>query len=92
MVDSTTVIPSYDFARGEPRGKVRKGQSKSERATGDCVDCKQCVAVCPTGVDIREGMQEGCIMCAMCIDACDAVMDKLDRPQGLIRKQAAQPH
>lgn len=85
MVDRNTLIPSYDTKRGEPRGRVRKGQSEADRSTGDCVDCAQCVAVCPTGVDIRHGMQEGCIMCALCIDACDSVMDKLNRPRGLIR-------
>lgn len=88
MVDNTSVIPSYDFHRGEPRGRVRKGQSEADRSTGDCVDCKQCIAVCPTGVDIREGSQEGCIMCALCIDACDIVMDKVKRPRGLIRYES----
>ncbi len=85
MVDATTVLPSYDFKRGEPRGRVKKGQKAEERTTGDCVDCNQCVAVCPTGVDIRHGQQEGCITCALCIDACDVVMEKLRRPKGLIR-------
>ncbi|MET0067909.1 MAG: cytochrome c oxidase accessory protein CcoG [Candidatus Thiodiazotropha sp.] len=85
MIDKTTVVPSYDFHRGEPRGRIVKGQSDDERTTGDCVDCKQCIAVCPTGVDIRQGQQEGCIMCALCIDACDDVMDKIGRPKGLIR-------
>ena len=88
MVDNTTVIPTYDFHRGEPRGRVRKGQSEAERTTGDCVDCSQCIAVCPTGVDIRVGSQEGCIMCALCIDACDSVMEKLKRPKGLIRYES----
>jgi cytochrome c oxidase accessory protein FixG len=85
MVDATTVLPTYDFRRGEPRGRVKKGESEANRTTGDCVDCNQCVAVCPTGVDIRHGQQEGCITCALCIDACDSVMDKLGRPKGLIR-------
>lgn len=85
MVDATTVLPTYDFKRGEPRGRVKKGQREEDRTTGDCVDCNQCVAVCPTGVDIRYGQQEGCITCALCIDACDAVMGKLNRPEGLIR-------
>jgi len=88
MVDNTTSVPTYDFHRGEPRGRVKKGQKKEERTTGDCVDCNQCVAVCPTGVDIRRGQQEGCITCALCIDACDAVMQKLDRPVGLIRYES----
>ena len=85
MVDATTILPTYDFSRGEPRGRVKKGQKEEERTTGDCVDCNQCVAVCPTGVDIRHGQQEGCITCALCIDACDAVMEKVGRPKGLIR-------
>jgi len=88
MVDNSTAVPSYDFHRGEPRGRIKKGQKAEERTTGDCVDCNQCVAVCPTGVDIRHGQQEGCIMCALCIDACDAVMEKLDRPTGLIRYES----
>ena len=88
MVDNTTSIPTYDLHRGEPRGRVKKGQSGKDSQLGDCVDCKQCIAVCPTGVDIRHGSQEGCIMCALCIDACDAVMDKLQRPRGLIRYES----
>jgi cytochrome c oxidase accessory protein FixG len=88
MIDQTTVIPTYDKYRGEPRGRIRKGQKEAERTTGDCVDCKQCIAVCPTGVDIRNGQQEGCIMCALCIDACDEVMDKIGRSKGLIRYES----
>jgi len=88
MVDNTTVLPSYDFHRGEPRGKVRKGKSARDTGLGDCIDCNQCVAVCPMGVDIREGMVEGCITCALCIDACDSVMDKVQRPRGLIRYES----
>jgi cytochrome c oxidase accessory protein FixG len=64
---------------------MKKGETEETRSTGDCVDCNQCVAVCPTGVDIRQGQQEGCITCGLCIDACDAVMDKVGRPRGLIR-------
>ncbi len=82
MVDKDTEMPTYDESRGEPRGKLR-GQGSEER--GDCIDCKLCVGVCPTGVDIREGMSEGCITCGMCIDACDSIMDKVNRPRGLIR-------
>jgi len=82
MVDKDTEMPTYDVARGEPRGKLRGTGSE---ARGDCIDCKLCVGVCPTGVDIREGMSEGCITCGMCIDACDSVMDKINRPRGLIR-------
>jgi cytochrome c oxidase accessory protein FixG len=83
MYDSETILPTYDLKRGEPRGRVRKDGAGDD--LGDCIDCKQCVAVCPTGIDIREGQQEGCITCALCIDACDAVMDKVDRPRGLVR-------
>ena len=83
MVDTETVLPAYDTKRGEPRGKLRKGQSSEGH--GDCVDCNLCVAVCPTGVDIRNGQQEGCITCALCIDACDSVMDKVGKPRGLVR-------
>lgn len=83
MYDKETILPAYDFKRGEPRGKLKKGDI--EEGKGDCIDCGQCVAVCPTGIDIRHGQQEGCITCALCIDACDAVMDKIGRPHGLIR-------
>ena len=85
MLDKTTIVPTYDVKRGEPRGRIKKGESDAGRTTGDCVDCKQCVAVCPTGIDIRAGQQEGCITCALCIDACDEVMVKVGRPKGLIR-------
>ncbi|MEN8214059.1 MAG: cytochrome c oxidase accessory protein CcoG [Pseudomonadota bacterium] len=88
MIDTTSAVVTYDFHRGEPRGRVKKGQPEAERTTGDCVDCKQCIAVCPTGVDIRHGSQEGCINCALCIDACDTVMEKLNRPTGLIRYES----
>ena len=88
MIDQTTVLPTYDFYRGEPRGRLKKGQKEEDRTTGDCVDCKQCIAVCPTGVDIRHGQQEDCIMCALCIDACDEVMEKVGRPKGLIRYES----
>jgi len=85
MYDRETILPTYDFARGEPRGKLKKDVVPSHSEQGDCIDCKQCVAVCPTGIDIRTGQQEGCITCALCIDACDAVMQKINLPQGLIR-------
>lgn len=83
MADRETILPTYDLRRGEPRGKLKKGDDIEQQ--GDCIDCKQCVAVCPTGIDIRRGQQEGCITCALCLDACDAVMDKIKRPRGLIR-------
>jgi cytochrome c oxidase accessory protein FixG len=79
MTDRDTFNVAYDATRGEPRGKP------SEEAVGDCVDCRRCVLVCPTGIDIRNGLQLDCVGCAGCIDACDEVMDKLDRPRGLIR-------
>ena len=85
MLDRQTLVPTYDVARGEPRGRMQKGETEQTRSTGDCVDCNQCVAVCPTGVDIRQGQQEGCITCGLCLDACDAVMDKVGRPRGLVR-------
>lgn len=88
MIDNTSVVPTYDFYRGEKRGKVSKNPKESDKNLGDCIDCKQCIAVCPTGVDIRNGQQEGCIMCGLCIDACDAIMDKVDRPRGLIRYES----
>lgn len=83
MTDDQTILPAYDETRGEPRGKLRPGEAAAQR--GDCVDCFQCVQVCPTGVDIRKGLQLGCITCGLCIDACDAVMGKLGRERGLIR-------
>lgn len=84
MGDSQTILPTYDFNRGEPRGKLRKG-SEAGPSQGDCIDCFQCVQVCPTGVDIRHGQQLGCITCGLCLDACDAIMDKIGKPRGLIR-------
>ncbi|WP_292402111.1 MULTISPECIES: cytochrome c oxidase accessory protein CcoG [unclassified Methylophaga] len=83
MYDQDTVLPAYDAERGEPRGKLKKGAMDSSK--GSCIDCKVCVAVCPTGIDIRKGQQEGCITCGMCIDACDSIMDKTNQPRGLIR-------
>jgi cytochrome c oxidase accessory protein FixG len=79
MFDRDTLIITYDAARGEPRGK------KAAKGAGDCVDCEICVQVCPTGIDIRNGLQYECIGCAACIDGCNQVMDKLGRPRGLIR-------
>lgn len=84
MADSQTILPAYDVQRGEPRGKLRHAGKVVEQQ-GDCIDCFQCVQVCPTGVDIREGQQLGCITCGLCLDACDSVMDKIGRPRGLIR-------
>jgi len=81
MLDEKSLLVTYKDWRGEPRGKAAKG---SEKPLGDCIDCGLCTAVCPTGIDIREGSQIGCITCALCIDACDRVMGQLGRPRGLI--------
>jgi len=83
MLDEKSLIVTYKDWRGEPRGSVKSAKNAATPA-GDCVDCDQCVAVCPTGIDIREGPQIGCITCALCIDACDKVMGQLGRPRGLI--------
>ena len=85
MFDRDTLIISYDEKRGEPRGTRRKGVNPREVGLGDCVDCTLCVQVCPTGIDIRNGLQYQCIGCAACIDVCDQVMDKMNYPKGLIR-------
>ncbi len=82
LFDEDSLLVTYRDFRGEPRGPLRKGQVQA--AHGDCIDCKQCVAVCPMGIDIRDGMQLECISCALCIDACDEVMDKIGKPRGLI--------
>ena len=80
LIDDDSVIVGYDEKRGEPRGKAAPGIP-----AGDCVDCRRCVQVCPTGIDIRQGLQMECIACTACIDACDDVMTKLKRPTGLVR-------
>lgn len=92
LSESNTIFPSYDFVRGEPRSNRKSTQAiknsapaLTENKAGDCIDCDLCVAVCPTGVDIRQGQQIGCITCGLCIDACDHVMQKIERPLGLIR-------
>jgi len=85
MFDRDTLIITYDERRGEPRGARKKGTDHKAKGLGDCVDCTMCVQVCPTGIDIREGLQYECIACAACIDACDEVMDKVGYPRGLIR-------
>jgi cytochrome c oxidase accessory protein FixG len=84
LVDKDSLTVGYDARRGEPRGKA-SDKEKNPSAVGDCVDCKRCVVVCPTGIDIRNGPQLDCIGCTACIDACDEVMDKLGRPRGLVR-------
>lgn len=94
LFDRDTWIIGYDTSRGEPRGKMRKKKKEqdgdattavAEPPRGDCIDCKACVATCPTGIDIRDGVQLECIACAQCIDACDAIMDRIGRPRGLVR-------
>lgn len=82
LLDPNSVVIGYDYNRGEPRGKLKKD---SEISQGDCIDCHQCVQVCPTGIDIRNGTQLECINCTACIDACNSIMDKINKPQGLIR-------
>lgn len=83
LLDQNSIVVAYDFKRGEPRGRFSRNRERTDR--GDCVDCKQCVEVCPTGIDIRNGTQLECINCTACIDACNAVMAKLKWPSGLIR-------
>lgn len=85
MFDKDTLIITYDEARGEPRGSRRRGVNPADVSLGDCIDCTLCVQACPTGIDIRQGLQYECIACAACIDACDSVMDKVGYPRGLIR-------
>ncbi|HJV85099.1 MAG TPA: cytochrome c oxidase accessory protein CcoG [Noviherbaspirillum sp.] len=84
MFDKDTLIITYDKERGDPRGARSKSAGKSS-SLGDCIDCSMCVQVCPTGIDIRDGLQYDCIGCAACIDACNSVMDKVNSPRGLIR-------
>ena len=83
MFDRDTLIVSYDADRGEPRGA--RGKQHERNGLGDCIDCTLCVQVCPTGIDIRDGLQYECIGCGLCVDACNTVMDKMDYPRGLIR-------
>lgn len=82
LIDPKTLIVAYDYKRGEPRGPISKA---AEGNLGDCVNCNACVAVCPTGIDIRNGTQLECINCTACMDACDNTMEKVNRPKGLIR-------
>ena len=85
MFDRDTLIISYDTERGDPRGARAKKADYKAKGLGDCVDCNICVQVCPTGIDIRNGLQYECIGCAACIDGCNQVMDKMGYPRGLIR-------
>jgi cytochrome c oxidase accessory protein FixG len=84
MLDEDSLVVTYNDWRGEPRSRGTKKSASADRPSGDCVDCNACVAVCPTGIDIRDGQQLECITCALCIDACNSVMDKLQRDRGLI--------
>jgi cytochrome c oxidase accessory protein FixG len=85
MFDPDTLIVSYDAARGEPRGSRKRSLNHQEAGLGDCIDCDLCVQVCPTGIDIRNGLQYECIGCALCIDACNSVMRKMGYEPGLVR-------
>lgn len=82
LLDKNSMIVAYDYKRGEPRGNFKK---QAELNLGDCIDCHQCVKVCPTGIDIRNGVQMECVGCTACIDACNHIMDSIDKPRGLIR-------
>jgi len=85
LIDKDSLIITYDAARGDPRGSRSRKASAAEQGLGDCIDCTLCVQVCPTGIDIRDGLQNECIGCAACIDVCNDVMQKMDYPKGLIR-------
>ena len=91
LLDRRSLIVGYDYRRGEPRGHLASrsgtanGAGAATRALGDCIDCGACVVTCPTGIDIRDGLQMECIHCTQCMDACDSVMDRVGRPRGLIR-------
>src|SRR5690606_35046084 len=82
MLDKDSIVVANDYERGVPRGTLSKD---AESKTGDCIVCNQCVHVCPTGIDIRNGTQLECVNCTACIDACDDIMDKIEKPRGLIR-------
>jgi cytochrome c oxidase accessory protein FixG len=83
LLDRDSIVIAYDNVRGEPRKKFKKDEGWENR--GDCIECYQCVEVCPTGIDIRNGIQLECVNCTACIDACDDIMDKINRPRGLVR-------
>ncbi len=88
LVDENSIVVAYDHKRGERRERLRRdeaGSHRTSRGAGDCIDCRQCVAVCPTGIDIRNGTQMECVHCTACMDACDRVMERIQRPKGLIR-------
>ncbi len=85
MLDRNSLVVAYDYIRGESRAKIKKNEDRKEAGKGDCIDCNQCVNVCPTGIDIRNGTQLECINCTACIDACDHMMESVKQPKGLIR-------
>ena len=85
LLDRKSMIVAYDYGRGEERAKFKKGEDRDAVGKGDCIDCHQCVVVCPTGIDIRNGTQLECVNCTACIDACDSIMDSIGKPRGLIR-------
>ena len=85
LLDRQSLVVAYDHVRGEERGKFRKGEDRTVASKGDCIDCKACVHVCPTGIDIRNGTQLECVNCTACIDACNHMMESVDLPKGLIR-------
>jgi len=85
LLDNNTLMVTYDFERGEGRAPMRKGEDRRAEGKGDCVNCSKCVSVCPTGIDIRDGIQLECINCTACIDACNSTMQRYKLPAGLIR-------
>lgn len=85
LLDRNSMIISYDYVRGENRSKFRKNEDRAALGKGDCIDCHQCVNVCPTGIDIRNGTQLECVNCTACIDECDHIMESINKPKGLIR-------
>lgn len=85
LLDRNSIVVAYDHVRGENRSKFRKDENRETVGKGDCIDCKQCVYVCPTGIDIRNGTQLECVNCTACIDACDSIMDRINKPRGLVR-------
>ena len=85
LLDRESIVVAYDHERGESRSKFRKNEDRQAVGKGDCIDCNQCVYVCPTGIDIRNGTQLECVNCTACIDACDSIMDRIGKPKGLVR-------